>query len=321
LATLSEKVKTGLDETRILILGAQIFVGFQFTSAFQDGFDDLSAKLRWLDVAAVVLMVAAMALLIAPGTYHRIAEHGRDSERTLAFISAMAGMALFPFALSIGCGLTIAFGRISGGITAALLGFGFCGLALFAWFGFAFLARGFDGQKERVMSSPQRMRSPHTPLHAKIEQMLTEARVILPGAQAILGFQLSITLMRSFADLSPSSKLMHAAGLCLLAVAIILLMAPAAYHRIVYAGEDSEGFHRVGSIMVLGSTFPLAFGLGCDLYVVLFKMTNSAIAGTAISILATFLMGFLWFGFPVMRRRQSTERLGGDDVTGDGRIR
>ena len=29
------------------------------------------------------------------------------------------------------------------------------------------------------------------PLHARIEQMLTEARVILPGAQALLGFQLA----------------------------------------------------------------------------------------------------------------------------------
>ena len=37
-----------------------------------------------------------------------------------------------------------------------------------------------------------------TPLADKVDQLLTEARVIIPGAQALLGFQLSMTLMQSF---------------------------------------------------------------------------------------------------------------------------
>ena len=41
-----------------------------------------------------------------------------------------------------------------------------------------------------------------TPLTIRIEHMLTEARVVLPGAQALFGFQLSIVLTRSFAELS-----------------------------------------------------------------------------------------------------------------------
>ena len=35
-------------------------------------------------------------------------------------------------------------------------------------------------------------------LQAKIEQLLTEARVVLPGAQALFGFQLAIVLTRAF---------------------------------------------------------------------------------------------------------------------------
>jgi hypothetical protein len=303
LATLGEKVKTALDETRIVILGAQILLGFQFRSVFQDAYDGLPGDLRGVDGAALVLMVAAVALLIAPGTYHRIAEHGQDSGQILELVSVIAALALLPFAMSIGLDLAIALGRIYGGIIAGLAGFGFSGLALFAWFGFTFLARRRRGQRERAMSRFQRNETPATPLHAKIEQMLTEARVILPGAQALLGFQLSIMLMQGFDALSPSSKLMHAVGLALVALATILLMAPAAYHRIVYAGEDSEEFHRIGGRMVLAATFPLAFGLGCDLYVVLTKIANSAVAGATIAILATSGMVFLWYGFPLLRRR------------------
>jgi hypothetical protein len=37
-----------------------------------------------------------------------------------------------------------------------------------------------------------------TSLHTKIEQMLTEARVILPGVQALLGFQFVVMLTKAF---------------------------------------------------------------------------------------------------------------------------
>jgi hypothetical protein len=42
-----------------------------------------------------------------------------------------------------------------------------------------------------VSSSQTRERS-STPLHAKTEQMLTEAHVVLPGAQALFGFQFAM---------------------------------------------------------------------------------------------------------------------------------
>jgi hypothetical protein len=38
---LSDKVKMALDETRTLILGAQVLLGFQCQAAFQERFDDL----------------------------------------------------------------------------------------------------------------------------------------------------------------------------------------------------------------------------------------------------------------------------------------
>ena len=64
-----------------------------------------------------------------------------------------------------------------------------------------------------------------TPLSAKVEQMLIEARVIIPGAQALLGFQLTVTLTRAFEQLPFESKLAHATALCCIALSVILLMA------------------------------------------------------------------------------------------------
>ena len=45
-----------------------------------------------------------------------------------------------------------------------------------------------------------------TPAAAKIDYALTEARVVLPGAQALLGFQLAIILTTGFAELPSVEK-------------------------------------------------------------------------------------------------------------------
>src|SRR5947209_12867374 len=79
LMDLSKKVKTALDETRMLILGAQILLGFEFRAAFSDGFDQLSAHSRHLEALAPMLMVTSVALMITPSPYHRSVERGRDS--------------------------------------------------------------------------------------------------------------------------------------------------------------------------------------------------------------------------------------------------
>jgi hypothetical protein len=66
--------------------------------------------------------------------------------------------------------------------------------------------------------------------------MLIEARVIIPGAQALLGIQLTVTLTRAF---SFESKLAHAATSCCIALSVILLMAPAAC---IVAGKTQPTF-------------------------------------------------------------------------------
>jgi putative copper export protein len=67
-------------------------------------------------------------------------------------------------------------------------------------------------------------------------------------------------LTQAFERLPTTVKLVHGAALLFVALSIVLLMAPAAYHRIVYKGEDSEEFHRIGSRFVSYSTIPLALG-------------------------------------------------------------
>jgi uncharacterized protein DUF6328 len=299
---LPQKLKTALDETRMLILGAQILFGFQLRGAFSDGYDRLPGHWRLLDGLALGLLLCTVALLIAPGPYHRIAEGGDDSGRLHAVVTGIAEAALLPFALALGIDLFLTSERIVGVTGAVIAGTATSLVALGFWYGLPRAKRRHTGKEERAMTRSHADERSTPPLHAGIEQLLTEARVILPGVQALFGFQLAIVLTQPFEKLPTASKLVHGASLCLAALAIVLLMAPAAYHRIVFDGEEAPEVHRVGSLLVTVGTVPLAFALAGDIYVVIAKIAASPTIGIVAAALALILLLGLWYAYPLAAR-------------------
>jgi hypothetical protein len=57
-------------------------------------------------------------------------------------------------------------------------------------------------------------RTEPTPLEKKIEQVLTECRIVLPGTQALPGFQLSAFLTDAFTMLPRADQLLHLGRVC-----------------------------------------------------------------------------------------------------------
>src|SRR5438105_14321982 len=127
---LSKKVKTALDETRMLILGAQILLGFELRAAFSDGFDKLPGLSRHLEALALMLMVIAVALMIAPGPYHRIVEGGRARGSFQRVTTVIADLSLLPFALALGIDVFVIIERVAGGAGGFSAGLAAAGMAL-----------------------------------------------------------------------------------------------------------------------------------------------------------------------------------------------
>ena len=145
-------------------------------------------------------------------------------------------------------------------------------------------------------------------LKDKINQALTEARVVLPGAQALLGFQLAGMLMESFEKLPVASRYVHLASLGSMALSVILLMTPAAYHRIVEEGENTEHFHRLASRLLIAAMIPLALGICGDLFVVVRKVTGSATVALISAAAALLFFYGLWFGYTIYRRSEDKSK-------------
>jgi hypothetical protein len=80
-------------------------------------------------------------------------------------------------------------------------------------------------------------------LDSAATHVLEECRMVLPGIQALFGFQLIAVFNDGFDHmLSPGERQLHFLVLFLVALAAALVMAPAAIHRQSQQREVSERF-------------------------------------------------------------------------------
>lgn len=295
-----EKVKIALDECRMLALGAQVLIGFQFQGVFQPKFHDLPASSKAAQVVGLVLLLASLGALVAPSTHHILAERLQASRRIETVITRCLDLALMPLAAALALDVWTALRTTAGELWAAAAGAGVFVAAGAIWFGWTLMARARMGDRERRMAAERQ--SENTPLSKQIDQMLTEARTILPGAQALLGFQLTVFLAESFSRLPGGLKGLHIAALLLVALTVLLLMLPAAYHRIVYAGEDSKDVLRVGSRTITLATLPLGAALALDTYVVsAHALERPGVAAIVAAVVFSGLVG-AWLVYPLIAR-------------------
>lgn len=122
-----------------------------------------------------MLLVVTIGLLITPSMEHRIVERGQDSVRVLKLATGCGGWALIPLAIALAFDFFIALERIGGARAGAIGAFAFFGLAVSCWFVLGFWLSA--GRKVMPETEPRK----ETPLEAQVDQLLTEARVIIPG--------------------------------------------------------------------------------------------------------------------------------------------
>ncbi len=298
------KVRHALDETRMLVLGVQVLLGFEVRAFFEPRFDVLPSAERWLRLAGFSALLGGLGLLLAPAARHRLVERGRDTAAFHRFVQGCTELALLPFALVLGLEFALAGARIAGPLPTLAAGTAASLVAILLWYVIPLLQRRPPPRNEERMSEAEE----ETRLEDRIEQVLIEARVVLPGAQALLGFQFAIFLMQDFDKLLPLSRVVHFASLACVGAAATVLMAPAAYHRIAERGEDTERLHSFASRMVLLALGALAFGFAGEMFVVVRKLTDSDQTGAGAAALTLTLLLGLWFGLALFLRARRAGR-------------
>lgn len=134
--------------------------------------------------------------------------------------------------------------------------------------------------------------------------MEQEARMILPGVQALFGFQLVAAFEPVFwTHLSFLERLLHWGALALIAIAALLFLLPAAYHRQVEPDRVSDEFIKVTNRSLYFGLYPMTLAIVIDFYLIGRAITNTPwISGVSSAILFS-LFSWGWFVFPKTRRR------------------
>jgi hypothetical protein len=128
-------------------------------------------------------LLLSVGLLIAPSLFHQIIYRGNSTGGAVQMATKLAGVSLRPLALGLGAAIFVTFEHLFGRVAGVAAGAALTSIALLLLYGLGFALR-----KKRDMSKQDPQAG--TSLKSMIEQMLTEARVIIPGGQALLGFQL-----------------------------------------------------------------------------------------------------------------------------------
>jgi hypothetical protein len=141
-------------------------------------------------------------------------------------------------------------------------------------------------------------------LKEQMSRIVEEARMMLPGIQALFGFQTIAVFSERFEKLPLLAQDCHAAALALVVVAIALVMLPAAYHRLAEPGIVSHHAIKVSSRAICYALAPLAGGLSLDVAVVLYMVTENGLASAAAASATLLLLMGMWFAYPLHRRRR-----------------
>jgi hypothetical protein len=300
MAELQDRIQNVLDETRMLILGGEVMLGFSSRAVLEPGFKELSAVGKASCAVSMGLLACSIGLFMLPVAYHRIVWRGEDRIQVHQFASGILCWALLPFAIAISSGVFAVGERTRGTWAGWIIALFLVVCAIAAWYVFPAIARRTHSGKEPDVNDEKET----TPLSQKIKHVLTECRMVLPGAQALLGFGSIAVLFNEFMQLPEILKVVHVAGLCSIAIAVVLLMTPAAYHRIVEKGDESESFHRVATRLLLCAMAMLALGMAAAVWIVFDRVTDSRAAGAlAGSVVVIAFLG-AWFGWTTLQRRK-----------------
>jgi hypothetical protein len=147
-------------------------------------------------------------------------------------------------------------------------------------------------------------------LDKRAQNAIEEARMVLPGIQALFGFQLIAIFNQRFPQMPAAQQLLHYEALLLVGVAIGLIMAPAAYHRIVEQHSVSRFFVQLTSVMIAVSMLPLLTAISFEIYILGHLVLDNDQASFWIAIAIAAFLATLWYVMPftarlVVRRKRA----------------
>ena len=135
----------------------------------------------------------------------------------------------------------------------------------------------------------------------QLVELLNELRLALPGVQMLFGFLLAVPFSQRFAHISPNQRGLYYTAFIASAGASICLIAPTAFHRIVWQHGEKGVLLRVSSALAIAGTVFLAAAItSVVVFITSFLYGSSPAALVGAATLAGLIV--LWYALPLAVR-------------------
>lgn len=146
-------------------------------------------------------------------------------------------------------------------------------------------------------------------LNRELIELLNELRVVLPGVQVLFAFLLTIPFARGFPKLDDLDRDVYFVSLLLTTLAIILLITPSVYHRIVWRHHDKVDLLSISNKITIAGMAVLAIALTCSLFMISDFIFATAVAGAVTAATAVAFAG-MWFLLPYLSLKRTLAKRG-----------
>lgn len=146
----------------------------------------------------------------------------------------------------------------------------------------------------------------------RYRELLEELRTIIPGVQVLFAFLLTVPFSSRFETIDDLGAQVFAVSLLTVGLAAVVLLTPAAYHRLTPRHARSQRLKLGVRVAITGMAL-LSVAIGCAVFVVgrlIFATQSTAPAdvlsptgiGGALAAIISGTAVFLWFLLPWLRR-------------------
>jgi hypothetical protein len=147
------------------------------------------------------------------------------------------------------------------------------------------------------------------PLSEAVTHLLEECCMVLPGVQALFGFQLIAVFNSTFRErLTSTEQIIHLIAIGLVTMSVALIMASAAYHRQTNPEEATDSFIKLASYLLLCSMLPLMVGISLDFYLIARLILENNILSLLLSVALMIWFTTCWFLLPRLSRLRKSMR-------------
>jgi hypothetical protein len=157
-------------------------------------------------------------------------------------------------------------------------------------------------QLDELREPLARHESPAERLDRNFNELLGELRIALPGVQVLFAFLLVVPFSQGFSDLSGFERGIYLTVLLCTALASAFLIAPTAYHRILFRrGHKPDVLFFANRAAMIGLTF-LALAM-CGAILLITHVLFGPATSIPITAASTAVFFTLWYLLPVVRGR------------------